>query len=111
MKNLNTVVLGGNLVQDVSTITTMNGKIKSLIRMAVNTVYGSREEALFINVQSWGSLAESCNKNLSKGDSIIVEGRLKQRNYSKDNGQKITLIEVVADNIIFVNVKKFKERK
>ena len=52
-------------------------------------------------MEVWGTMAENCNKYLSKGSGIVVEGRLKQDRWEKD-GKTQTRVRIVANNIHFL---------
>ena len=49
----------------------------------------------------WGDKAENCNKYLSKGRSVYIEGRLQTRSYDKE-GQKHYATDIVADRVVFL---------
>lgn len=55
-------------------------------------------EALFLRCKAWRDLAEHIIESLSKGDRVLVSGRLRQHNWEK-NGQKHTTIELEVDEI------------
>lgn len=63
------------------------------------------EQAVWVRVAAWGKLAESCAKHLQKGRKILVEGRLAERKWEKD-GQKRSLMEVVASDVRFLDAPK-----
>ena len=82
MASFNKVILVGNLTRDPELRYTSQGTAVSDLRLAVTTVRGGRgqqerrEETLFIDVTVWDRQAENCCKYLSKGRSVLVEGRL-----------------------------------
>jgi len=55
-------------------------------------------EPIFLDIIISGKSGENLFESIAKGDSIMVSGKLKQREYEKD-GQKRTVIEIRADNI------------
>lgn len=55
-------------------------------------------EALFLRCTLWRQPAENAANSFSKGDRVIVQGRLKQRKYEKD-GVEHTVIEMDADEL------------
>src|SRR5690606_38415366 len=50
----------------------------------------------------WGREAENCSKYLSKGRSVLIEGRLQTRSWEDKQGQKRYTTEIVAQNVQFV---------
>ncbi|HOD03081.1 MAG TPA: single-stranded DNA-binding protein [Clostridiales bacterium] len=107
---LNLVCIVGNLTKDLELRYTSSGKAVVSMGIACNRSYKVgdeyREEVLFINIIVWGKRAENCVNQLHKGDPIFVEGRLQSRNWETKDGQKRTTIEIVADDIQFLNRAK-----
>ncbi len=106
MANLNRVVLAGNLTKDPEVRYTPAGKAVGDLRMAINRKYKTaegenRDETCFVSVVVWGRQAETCRDYLSKGASVLVEGRLQYDEWEKD-GQKFNRLRVVADRVQFI---------
>jgi single-strand DNA-binding protein len=57
------------------------------------------EETSFLNVTAWGTLGENAAASITKGQRVIVYGRLQQRSWETDEGEKRSVVEVVADSI------------
>ena len=57
------------------------------------------ERTSFFNVVAWGDMAENISDTLGKGNRVIVNGRLEQRSWETDQGEKRSVVEVVADEI------------
>ena len=53
----------------------------------------------YFNVVCWGDLGENAAATLTKGNRCIVAGRMEQRDYETNAGEKRTVFEVVADEI------------
>jgi single-strand DNA-binding protein len=102
----NRVVLLGNLVQD-SELKFVGEKKTPLadITIAVNEKFNGTERTTFVNVELWGKTAEFVNEYLVKGDSVLVEGRLKQDTWETD-GQKRSRLLVVCDKLQAITFKK-----
>src|SRR5208283_5171782 len=64
-----------------------------------------KDETLFINVVLFGKSAENAAQYLTKGSSVLVEGRLRERNWESE-GQKKAAMEVIANDIKYVGGKK-----
>jgi single-strand DNA-binding protein len=57
------------------------------------------DEALFMSVSVWRDYAEHVAESLSRGDRVVVVGKLKQRSYENKEGEKRTVYEVTADEV------------
>ena len=105
MSNGNSVTLIGNITRDPELRFTPSGQAKASLGIAVNRRWQNRqtqewEEATsFFNVVSWREMAENTSESLQKGARVIVTGRLEQRSYETPEGEKRSVVEVVADEI------------
>lgn len=105
MANGNTVTLVGNLTRDPELRFTPSGQPIANLGMAVNRMWTDRvsnerkEATSFFNVVAWGSLGENAAECLAKGDRVVVTGRLEQRSWETQDGDKRSVVEVVADEI------------
>ena len=61
-----------------------------------------KEEVCFVDIVVFGKQAEHCGQYLSKGNGAIIEGRLQQRRWETEDGQKRSKHEVVAQNVTFM---------
>ncbi len=59
----------------------------------------------FINCVIWGKQAGNLDKYCNKGSLIAIDGRISTRNY-EDNGKRVYVTEVIADNVQFLDSKK-----
>jgi single-strand DNA-binding protein len=57
------------------------------------------DEALFLRCSIWRQAAEHCAESLTKGQRVVVVGRLKQRSFDTKEGEKRTVIELEADEV------------
>ena len=106
---MNKVILVGRLAQDPEVRYTQGGKAVASFNLAVNRFGGGsaqKESADFIPIVAWEKLAEICGNNLTKGNQILVEGRLQIRSYETQDGQKRRVSEVVAQSIEFLGSKR-----
>lgn len=75
--------------------------------LAVNRKYKQaedvKEEVTFINIVVFGKQADTCGQYLNKGSAVLVEGRLQERRWETDEGQKRSKHEVVAQNVRFLS--------
>ena len=105
---MNKVIILGRLTADPEIRYTQAGKAVASLTIAVNRGFGS-EVADFINCVAWEKLAEIIGNNLSKGSQVLVEGRMQNRSYENNQGEKRFITEVVLNNIEFVGSKKKNE--
>jgi single-strand DNA-binding protein len=106
MSGFNKVILLGNLTKDPEKRYTASGIAVTNLRLAVSRKFKSgdqdREEVLFIDIVVWRQLAETCAEYLHKGRQVLVEGRLVERKWETEDGQKRSKVEVQADTVRFV---------
>lgn len=102
MASYNRVILIGNLTRDVELRYTPSGTAVTDIGLAVNERIKRNdqwvEEAHFFDVTLWGRTAEVAAEYLSKGSSVLIEGRLKLDRWEQD-GQKKSKIQIVGEKM------------
>lgn len=102
---LNRIILIGRLTRDPELRYTANGVAVTTFTLAVDRPYSNNQgtrETDFINIVTWRGLAETCANYLKKGRLTAAEGRLQVRNYENNEGKKVYVSEVVADNVRFL---------
>ncbi len=102
--NLNKVIIIGRLTRDPELRTTPQGQQVASFGVATNRVWtnqnGERQEKTeFHNVVVWRKLAEICGQYLSKGQLVMVEGRLETRSWEGQDGIKRSRTEIIAENM------------
>ena len=108
MRDLNKVMLIGNLTRDPELRTTPNGQTVASFAVALNRSWndaqGVRQEAVeYIDIVAWGKLAEIVGQLYTKGRRTYVEGRLQTRNWEAQDGSKRYKTEVVASDLILLD--------
>lgn len=101
---LNKVILMGRLCADPEIKQTTSGVNVCRFRIAVNRPYkkdAEEQKADFINVSCWRTTADFVGRFFSKGKMIIVEGSLRNNDYTDGNGVKHYSMEVLANNVSF----------
>ena len=103
MASYNRVVLVGNLTKEVELKYTQSGLAVTDVSLAVNDRRKSQsgewiEETTFVDITLWGRQAEVAGEYLSKGSSILIEGRLKLDTWETD-GQKRSKLRVVGERM------------
>ena len=98
-----TVTITGTLTRDPELRFTAGGKGVATLAVAVDYSYQKNnewvKEASFFNVTAWDTLGENAAASLTKGMRVIVTGRLQQRSYETQQGEKRSVVEIVADEI------------
>lgn len=110
MASLNHVFIIGNLTKDPEVRFVPSGQCVANLRMATNRKYKAgngewKEEVTYIGVEVWGKTAEACGEYLKKGSPALVEGRLKLKEWTAQDGQKRSALEVVAERVQFLAKK------
>ena len=101
----NKVILIGRLTSDCVVKDVASQKL-TRFSIAVNRKYGEKEETLFMDCDLWGDRGEKVAQWLTKGKSVVVEGRLKTDKWEKD-GVSQSKTFVVVENFEFnESVKK-----
>ncbi len=101
----NTVTLVGNVTRDPELRYTPSGQAVATFGLAVNRRWQNRqtndweEQVSFFDVKCWAQMAENVGESVQKGSRVVVSGRLEQRSWETDNGDKRSKVEVVADEI------------
>ncbi len=108
--SLNKVFLMGNLTRDPELRYVPSGSAVANFSVAVNRSYKDnagekKEEVSFIRVVVWGKMAEICGEYLTKGRPVLVEGRLKSRSWEAQDGQKRSVLEVIASSVQFLGAR------
>jgi len=108
----NRIILIGNLTRDPETRYTPAGVAVTTVPVAVNTRYKQgdelKEETLFIDAIVFGRMADNCYQYLTKGQQVLVEGRLRERRWEYE-GQKKSKFEVIANNVRFFSKREKEE--
>ena len=99
-----TTILTGNLTEDPEVHFTHNGAAVANLRVAVTARVKDGNDwkdgdTSFFRVNVWRSLAEHVGDSLSKGDRVIVVGRLKTRSWETPEGERRTTTEIDAEEI------------
>jgi single-strand DNA-binding protein len=101
----NSVTVVGNCTRDPELRFTSSGQAVATFGLAVNRRWQNRqtnewEEAVsFFDVTCWQQMAENVAESVTKGSRVVVTGRLDQRSWETQDGEKRSKIEIVADEI------------
>jgi single-strand DNA-binding protein len=101
----NSVTLVGNVTRDPELRFTNTGQANVTFGLAVNRRWQNRqtqewEEATsFFDVVCWREMAENVSETITRGARVMVAGRLEQRSWETQDGERRSKVEVVADEI------------
>ena len=99
---MNKVILIGNLANDPEPFTTQSGISRSTFRIAVQRRFANAQgvrEADFFTVIAWRQTADFCNRYLTKGRKVAVDGSIQNRSYDAQDGSKRYVTEIMADSV------------
>ena len=101
----NTITVIGNVTRDPELKFLNSGQAALRLSVAVNRRWQNRqtqeweEKVSYFEIVAYGALAENAANSLSKGARVIVNGRLEQRSWETENGDKRSVVEINADEI------------
>ena len=104
---LNKAILMGRLCADPEFRQTPAGTPVCRFRIAINRPKqkGGSQEADFINCTAWRGTAEFISRYFNKGSMILIEGQLRNNDYTDNNGVKHYGMEVLCENVSFCESK------
>ncbi len=115
---INSVVLVGRLGNDPEMRYSPSGMAITKFRLAVTRRRGRaaegedrREETDWLDIVTFGSVAENCGQYLDKGALVGIEGRVQSRSWETQEGQKRYAVEIVANNVQFLESRAEAERR
>jgi len=106
--DLNIVAITGRLAADPELHSTGNGTDVTTLRIAVGRMKRQGEQrahADFVDVVVWGEQAKHAGRYLAKGRRVAIKGRLQQRTWTTPEGSKRSRLQVVADQVQFLDYK------
>jgi len=101
----NSVTVTGNTTREPELRFTPSGQAVTNFGIAVNRRWQNRqtqeweEKVSFFDVTCWSQMAENVARSLSKGTRVTITGRLDQRSWETQDGEKRSKVEIVADDI------------
>ena len=105
MTTMSTVTVAGHLTRDPEIRYTRDGQAHSSLSLAVTRRWQNRdtqeweEATAFFEVSCWRELAENVALSLTRGMRVVVTGRLEQRSWETDDGDRRVKVEIVADEV------------
>jgi single-strand DNA-binding protein len=101
----NSVTLVGNVTREPELRYTAAGQAMAKFGLAVNRRWQNRqtnaweESTSFFDVVAWREMAENVGESITKGTRVVVTGRMEQRSYENQAGEKRSAVELVADEV------------
>lgn len=108
---MNRTILVGRLTKDPELKRTQTGTPVCRFTLAVNRPYAGENDARkadFITCVAWRKTAENLSNFMRKGNLIGVDGRIETSNFEGQDGKRVFMTDVVADNIQFLEGKNSK---
>lgn len=107
MQGFNKVILAGNLTRDPQLKYLPNNTAVCEFGLAMNRKWRDKdgnqhEDVTFVDITAFGRPGETINQYMSKGKSILIEGRLKFDQWTAQDGSKRSRLSVVAENFTFL---------
>ncbi|MFN3947254.1 MAG: single-stranded DNA-binding protein [Aquificaceae bacterium] len=110
---LNRVIIIGRLVKDpaIRYLTSGTQLVEFSIVYSRRYMVGEtwKEESHFFDVRAYGKLAESISTRLSKGYTVVIEGRLVQERWQDKEGNARSKVRILADAVRIINKPKMEE--
>ena len=105
MNQLNSLIVEGNVTR-VPEFKDANGHKICVVPLAVNRFYKNAKgegvsEVSYFDVETFGKLAEVCEKNCEKGRGLRVVGRLKQNRWKNAEGKNVSRVTIIAEHVEF----------
>lgn len=101
----NSITVVGNVTRDPELRFTPSGQANVRFGLAVNRRWQDRnsgewqEQTSYFDVVCWREMAENVSESLPKGARVLVTGRLEQRSYETKEGEKRSVVEIIADEV------------
>lgn len=106
----NKVQLIGNLGKDPEIVNLDGGKKLAKFTIATNETYKNQKgekvtDTQWHNVVAWGKTAEIVERYLTKGEEVIIEGKLTSKSYDDKDGNKRYITEIVCNELVMLGGK------
>ena len=96
----NTVTVVGNVTRDPELRFTPNGAAVATFGLAWNRrTQDGEDQPSFFDVTVWRQLAENVCESIEKGSRVVVYGRLEQRSWENQEGERRSKVEIIADDV------------
>lgn len=103
---LNSTIIQGRLTKDAELRHTQSGTAVASLTVAWSEKYKEQKRELFLPCVAWGGTGEFISKYFTKGDQIIVEGKLSTREWTDSNGNNRRVTELTVEKAHFAGKKE-----
>lgn len=108
MASFNRVILAGNLTRDPQLSYTPSNTPVCEFGIATNRKFkdkdgNAKDEVCYVDLQAFGKTAETINQYFTRGKPILIEGRLRYRDWTNKEGQKRNKLDVLVDTFTFLS--------
>lgn len=105
---MNSIIIKGRLTADPELKYTQSNTAVTSFSVAVNRRFAQegQQDTDFFNVTAWSKTAEFITKYFTKGQEILIQGRLQQRSWETESGEKRYAVDIVAEQVEFCGSKK-----
>jgi single-strand DNA-binding protein len=111
MASLNRIILTGKVTGNPESRVMVDGQPIFKFQLPVNQrlVGGKPAEVELIDVVCWGRVAEVCSQYLKQNELVLVEGRIQNRSFNDETGQRKWVTEVIARTVQFLGLPQRAE--
>ena len=95
---MNKFIVTGNITKDAELRYTANDKAYSKFSIANNEGYGDNKKTNFFNCTLWGKSAENLNRFLTKGQKVLITGKVEINDYKDKEGVERKIIDINVDS-------------
>ena len=95
---MNKFIVTGNITKDAELRYTANDKAYSKFSIANNEGYGDNKKTNFFNCTLWGKGAENLNRFLTKGQKVLITGKVEINDYKDKEGVERKIIDINVDS-------------
>lgn len=106
---MNTITLIGNLTRDAEIQTLNNGTTLGKFTLAVKRPY-NKDATDFLDCVCFNKVADIIKQYTQKGDKIGITGYIQRREYDAQDGTKKAVVDIVANDVEFLNTKGKQEQ-
>lgn len=106
---MNKVILNGRITKDIDLRTIGNDKQVISNSIAVRNDFKNKDgqyDSQFFNFEVWNAQADYLAKYAAKGTPILIEGKLKNGAYEKENGERVYTTSVLVERVEILNFRK-----
>jgi len=105
----NRIILVGRLAEDPEMRTTLDATPMTKFQLIVERPFGVQKEKDYIDIIAWRKLAEVGGTMLSKGQLVLVEGKIQNRSFETKEGTRKYVTEIIASNLTILEKGKGKQ--